>query len=74
MHNDKKFSEATLKYILIVSLANVLTRKIGYSLHEGADLDLAEIALGKLLELDEAALEEVCIGIKKTMEGAASKF
>jgi len=77
MHNDEKFSAATLKYILIVSLANILTRKIGYSLHEGADIDFAEIQQAKLLELlelDAAALEGICAEVKKVMEDAAGKF
>jgi len=74
MHNNEKFSEATLKNILIVSLANILTRKIGFSLHEGEDIDLAEQEQAKLLGLDAAALEDICGKVKKTMEGAASKF
>jgi HD-like signal output (HDOD) protein len=74
MHDDEKFSEATLKYILIVSLANILTRKIGYSLHEGTDIDLAEVNPAKLLKLDTAELEDVCAKVKQTMEAAASKF
>ena len=74
MHNNEKFSEATLKYILIVSLANILTRKTGYSLHEGTDIDLAEVNSAKLLKLDAAELEDVCAKVKQTMEDAASKF
>jgi len=74
MHNNEKFTDATLKYILIVSLANILTRKIGFSFHEGADIDLAEQEQAKLLGLDAAALEDICGKVKKTMEDAASKF
>jgi HD-GYP domain-containing protein (c-di-GMP phosphodiesterase class II) len=74
MHNNEKFTDVTLKYILIVSLANILTRKIGYSLHEGTDIDLAEVNSAKLLKLDAAELEDVCAKVKQTMEDAASKF
>ena len=74
MHNNEKFSEATLKYILIVSLANVLTRNIGFSFHEGEDIDLAEQEQTKLLGLDAVVLEDICGKVKKTMEDAASKF
>jgi len=74
MHNNEKFTDATLKCILIVSLANILTRKIGYSLHEGMDIDLAEVNPAKLLKLDAAELEDVCAKVKQTMEDAASKF
>ena len=74
MHNNEKFTEATLKYILVISLANMLARKIGFSLHEGEDIDLAELDQAKLLGLDAAALEDLCGKVKKTMEVAASKF
>lgn len=74
MHNDEKFSEATLKYILIVSLANLLCRKIGYSLHDGEGLDLAGTSPAKLLKLEASELENICGKVKKVMEGAASKF
>ena len=74
MHNNEKFTEATLKYILIVSFANILTRKIGFSLHEGEDIDLTELNQAKLLGLDAEALEGICTKVKKTMEDAASKF
>jgi len=74
MHNDEKFSEATLKYILIVSLANLLTRKIGYSLHDGKDLDLAETPPAKRLKLEASQLDAICGKVKKVMEAAASKF
>jgi hypothetical protein len=57
-----------------VSLANILTRKIGYSFHEGTDIDLAEVNSAKLLKLDAAELEDVCAKVKQTMEDAASKF
>jgi len=74
MHNNEKFTEATLKYILIISLANLLTRKMGFSLYEGEDIDLAELDQAKLLGLDAAALEDICGKVKETMEDAASKF
>ena len=74
MHNNENFTDATLRYILIVSLANILTRKIGYSLHEGTDIDLAEVNPAKLLKIDAAELEDVCVKVKQTMEDAASKF
>jgi hypothetical protein len=57
-----------------VSLANILTRKTGYSLHEETDIDLAEVNPAKLLKLDAAELEDVCAKVKQTLEDAASKF
>ncbi len=74
MHNDEKFSEATLKYILIVSLANLMTRKIGYSLHAGEELDLAETSPAKHLKLSAEDLESLCGKVKTVMEDAAGKF
>ena len=57
-----------------MNLANILTRKTGYSLHEGTDIDLAEVNSAKLLKLDVTELEDVCAKVKQTMEDAASKF
>jgi HD-like signal output (HDOD) protein len=74
VHNNEKFTDVTLRDILIVSLANILTRKTGYSLHEGTDIDLAEVNPAKLPKLDAAELEDVCVKVKQTMEDAASKF
>jgi len=74
MHDDEKFSEATLKYILIVSLANLLTRKIGYSFYAGEEFDLAETSPAKHLKLSAENLESLCVKVKKVMEDAAGKF
>ena len=57
-----------------MNLANILTRKTGCSLHEGTDIDLAEVNSAKLLKLDATELEDVCAKVKQTMEDAASKF
>lgn len=57
-HEKEEFPESTEKAILVVSLANVLTRKLGYSLLEN-DIDPSETASAKRLELDPETLDTI---------------
>jgi hypothetical protein len=74
MHDEEKFFPTTQKEILIVHLASMLTRKIGFSLFVDEALDLAGIESAKLLELDPAALTAVCEETTKKMNDTSNIF
>ena len=57
-HDKDEFPEGTEKAVLIVSLANVLTRKLGYSLLED-DIDPSETESAKTLELEPETLDTI---------------
>lgn len=74
MHDEAKFFPTTQKEILIINLASMLTRKIGFSLFADEALDLAGIESAKLLELDAAALTGVCEETTKKMNDTSNIF
>lgn len=74
MHDEERFFPTTQKEILIVNLASILTRKIGFSLFSDEGLDLAAIESAQLLGLDSAALEEICQGIVQRMQETSNIF
>ena len=57
-HNKEEFPDSTEKAVLIVSLANLLTRKLGYSLFENG-ADPSETAAAKRLELGPETLNTI---------------
>ena len=70
-HEKEKFSENTEKTILVVSLANVLTRKLGYSLFDN-NIDPSETESAKQLELSPEVLDTIIQETEKLMQDAAS--
>jgi putative nucleotidyltransferase with HDIG domain len=74
MHDSQKFSEATQKEILIVSLANIITRRTGYSLFNDENIELAETEPAKLLKKDAESLESICEEVKKNMQESKNIF
>lgn len=59
MHNDEKFYPATQKEILIVNFANMLTRKIGFSLFNDETLNLQGVESAQLLGIEPDAISAV---------------
>ncbi|MCX8044673.1 MAG: HDOD domain-containing protein [Desulfobacterota bacterium] len=74
MHNDEKFFPTTQKEILIVNLASMLTRRIGFSMYNQQDLDLQSIESAQLLGLDAAALQEIGEETVKSMQQTSNIF
>ncbi|MEI6127351.1 MAG: HDOD domain-containing protein [Pseudomonadota bacterium] len=74
MHNDEKFIATTKKEILIVSLASMLTRKIGCSFSSDESINLAESESAKLLTIDAEALDAICEETKKLMQESSHIF
>jgi putative nucleotidyltransferase with HDIG domain len=72
-HEDTEFTEDTEREILIVHLANILTRNIGFSLIED-QLDVAEIESAKILNMEPQAIEGIGQDIKTIIQDVAHLF
>ena len=68
-HENNQFEPDSNKEILVVHLANHLTRKIGFSLHDQvSDFDCSELESARLLGADAQALEAIAQEIKTTID------
>jgi HD-like signal output (HDOD) protein len=74
MHEDPVLSDKTEKSILIVHLANIITRTIGLSHYNDEGLDLAAVESAKLLGLTSDTLTEIAKETKKLVEASANMF
>jgi putative nucleotidyltransferase with HDIG domain len=72
-HDDQELSNDTETEILVIHLANMLTRKIGFSLFDG-DFDLIELDAIRILKLDPKAIEEIGENIKQIISDVAHLF
>ena len=73
MHEDPVFSPETEKEILVIHLANMLTRNIGYSLFDDeADLNALESA--KFLQMDADTLSQIGQDVKGIIQDVAHLF
>ena len=73
-HEDKELSPDTEKEILVVHLANMLTRKIGFSLFDDDEIDFAELDSVQILEMKPEALEDIGENIKEIISDVAHLF
>lgn len=72
-HDDRELSPNTGKEILVVHLANSVTRKIGFSLFED-DLDYAALESARILEMEPGPLEDIGENIKQIISDVAHLF
>ena len=72
-HEDKELSPDTEKEILVVHLANLLTRKIGFSLFDDVT-DFAELASARILNLEPETIEDIGENIKQIISDVAHLF
>ena len=72
-HEDKELSTDAEKEILVVHLANMLTRNIGFSLIED-EIDLAELESIQILKLEPATIEGIGENIKQIISDVAHLF
>ena len=72
-HDDKNLSEDTDKQILVVHLANLITRNIGYSLFED-EIDYAELESAQILNMAPEAIEDVGEKTKQIISDVAHLF
>jgi HD-GYP domain-containing protein (c-di-GMP phosphodiesterase class II) len=74
LHEGANFSEQTNKEILIVHLANLLTRKMGFSFFEWDGRDPAELPSAQLLGLSSEAIQRVEDKVKDIVKDVAHLF
>ncbi len=72
-HEDKELSPDTEKEILVVHLANMLTRKIGFSLFDD-EIDFAELASAQILKMEPKTIEDIGENIKQVISDVAHLF
>jgi len=72
-HEDKTLSPEAEKEILVVHLANALTRKIGFSLFDDT-IDFAQLESAQILEMKPDALDELGEQIKQITADVAHLF
>jgi HD-like signal output (HDOD) protein len=72
-HEDEEYSPDTVDEILIVHLANMLTRKIGFSLFE-EEIDLAELQSLQILKLEPEEVEGIGEEVKSIIADVAHLF
>ena len=72
-HEDKTLSPEAEKEILVVHLANALTRKIGFSLFDDT-IDFAQLESAQILEMEPDALDELGEQIKQITADVAHLF
>ncbi len=73
-HDASSFTDNTIKEVLVIHCANMLTRKIGYSLFNDEELDLEELESRKLLKMSVDDLEAIGAGVRKVVVSAAKAF
>jgi putative nucleotidyltransferase with HDIG domain len=73
MHEGYELSRETEKEILVVHLANMLTRAIGYSLFDG-EVDFNELDVVRFLEIDPDKLNKIGEEVKKVIQDVAHLF
>ncbi len=74
MHEGAAFSAQTGKEILVVHMANMLTRKMGYSAFEWDGVDLAALSSAGLLGLSSEAIGRVEGKVQEVMKEIAHLF
>jgi len=74
LHEGANFSSQTNQEILVVHLANLLTRKMGLSFFEWDGKDLAEVSSAQLLGLSSEALGQVEGKVKEIIKDVAHLF
>lgn len=74
LHEGSNFSEQTNKEILVVHLANLLTRKMGFSFFEWDGKDPAELPSAQLLGLPSGVLQGIEEKVKEIVKDVAHLF
>jgi len=74
MHEEPVMNEKTERSILVVHLANIITRVIGMSTYSGDGLDLAAVESATLLGLGPDVLAEIAQQTKELVDASANMF
>lgn len=74
LHEGNEFCDTTPSEVLVVNLANMMTRTIGFSLFESDGFDLAGCASARFLGMDAESLRETAEEVQKTMRDTPNLF
>lgn len=74
LHEGGNYSDQTIPDILVVHLANMLTRKMGYSSFDWDGSDLAELSSARLLGLSSDTIDRVEGKVKEVIKDIAHLF
>ena len=74
MHEKTSFAASTGKEVLVVSVANNLTRTIGYSLFSDQATPAEDLESARLLGIDGSRLDAVAADVQKVMQAASHVF
>jgi putative nucleotidyltransferase with HDIG domain len=74
LHEGANFSEQTNKEILVIHLANLLTRKMGFSFFDWDGTDPAELPSAQLLGLSSEVIQGVEEKVKDIIKDVAHLF
>jgi HD-like signal output (HDOD) protein len=72
-HEDTEFSADASPDILVVNLANMLTRKLGFSLFDD-EVDFAELRSAQILEIAPETIESIGAELKQILKEVAHLF
>lgn len=72
-HEGQEFESGTDKELLIINLANNLTRKIGYSLLD-EEVDLLDLDSAKHLNIEQNTLDKILEEVKKQIQSSGDMF
>lgn len=72
-HEDTEFSEDASQEILVVHLANMLTRRLGFSLFED-DVDFARLQSAQILKIAPETVESIGEELKQIIQDVAHLF
>ena len=72
-HEDTEFSADASPDILVVNLANMLTRKLGFSLFDD-EVDFAELRSAQILEIAPETIESIGEELKQILQDVAHLF
>jgi HD-like signal output (HDOD) protein len=72
-HEDTEFSEDVSQEILVVNLANMLTRRLGFSLFED-EVDFAELQSAQILKIAPETIEGIGEELKLIIQDVAHLF
>jgi putative nucleotidyltransferase with HDIG domain len=72
-HEDTEFSADASQEILVVHLANMLTRRLGFSLFED-EVDFAELRSAQILKIAPETIESIGAELKQILQDVAHLF
>ena len=74
LHEGEEYTADTAKEILIVILANMMTRTLGFSLYTDDNLDFAELDVVKFLKIDPDSIAPMGDEVKQIISEVAHLF